>query len=146
MAYERTNWKDSPSTDTPITASNLNNIESGIVNLQPYIIYDNSIGTTGTVSYPDDTWANYSIVDILCKTNDGDYLSTRIYNPIGKTVLVSASNVYSNDFYVKLATLKIESTKISFTKNYEMKISGTDKQIFWYTGEYIFLTKLIGYK
>lgn len=30
MAYTRTNWEDYPSTDTPINANNLNNIEDGI--------------------------------------------------------------------------------------------------------------------
>jgi len=31
MAYSRTTWANSPSTDSPLSAANLNNIEAGIV-------------------------------------------------------------------------------------------------------------------
>lgn len=31
VAYNRTTWEDAPSTNTPITAAALNNIEEGIV-------------------------------------------------------------------------------------------------------------------
>lgn len=30
MAYTRVNWKDYPETDTPITAANLNKMDTGI--------------------------------------------------------------------------------------------------------------------
>jgi hypothetical protein len=36
MAYNKTNWQNAPSTDTPINANNLNKIEEGI--------YNNSLG------------------------------------------------------------------------------------------------------
>jgi len=34
MAYSRTTWENSPSTDTPLSADNLNNIETGILGVE----------------------------------------------------------------------------------------------------------------
>lgn len=39
MSYTPTNWENLPSTNTPINATNLNNIETGLDNLQDLIIY-----------------------------------------------------------------------------------------------------------
>ena len=34
MAYNRTNWENSPSTNTPLSADNLNNIEEGVLDVE----------------------------------------------------------------------------------------------------------------
>jgi microcystin-dependent protein len=48
MAYSRTTWEDSPSTNTPISAANLNNIEEGILDVESELSY--VAGTVTTVS------------------------------------------------------------------------------------------------
>ena len=34
MAYERVNWKDLPSIDTPLTSENMNKMDEGIWNIE----------------------------------------------------------------------------------------------------------------
>ena len=48
MAYSRTTWEDSPSTNTPISSANLNNIEEGILDVESELNY--VAGTVTTVS------------------------------------------------------------------------------------------------
>ena len=44
MAYTRVNWQDSPSTATPISASNLNKMDKGIKDLEDSLA---TVATTG---------------------------------------------------------------------------------------------------
>lgn len=48
MAYNKTTWENLPSTNTPITASNLNNIENEVKFLDDNTIYDNTEKVVGT--------------------------------------------------------------------------------------------------
>ena len=53
MAYSRTTWENSPSTNTPLSADNLNNIETGILGVESTInglagTVGVSMGTAGT--------------------------------------------------------------------------------------------------
>jgi hypothetical protein len=62
MAYNKTNWQNSPSTDTPINAGNLNKIEEGI--------YQNSVkadqvGDLSTLT----TTAKNNLVNAINETN-----------------------------------------------------------------------------
>lgn len=47
MAYNRTTWENSPSTSTPLSADNLNNIETGILGVESTL--DALAGTVGAV-------------------------------------------------------------------------------------------------
>lgn len=54
MSYTRTNWEDLPSTNTPINAINLNNIEDGIEDLNLTVgIGDDTYDNTATYSVGD---------------------------------------------------------------------------------------------
>ena len=50
MSYNKTTWENLPSTNTPITANNLNNIENGVEKLsnKKYIFIGDSYNTTDT--------------------------------------------------------------------------------------------------
>lgn len=45
MAYSKTNWENLPSTNTPITASNLNNIETGIKDNDDMLLGNKPMGS-----------------------------------------------------------------------------------------------------
>lgn len=54
MAYNKTNWENSPSTNTPINAANLNKIEQGIYDLdQTTYKISNFVLLTGTIIMPE---------------------------------------------------------------------------------------------
>jgi hypothetical protein len=48
MAYSRTTWENSPSTDTPLSADNLNNIETGILGVESSV--SSLAGTVGILA------------------------------------------------------------------------------------------------
>ena len=142
MTYDKTIWKDTPSTYTPITADNLNNMENGIYNLYPVILYQNESGSNGTINLSQNAY-DFSILDILGKNNDGDYTSCRLYSPNRKTALLSGTNS-GTTFYIKTVSVVISDNKITFNRAWEM--SASSNGISTYQGNYIFITHVIGYK
>ena len=50
MAYEKTNWQNSPSTNTPLNADNLNHIEQGVADAHDEVnkLYDITRGITAS--------------------------------------------------------------------------------------------------
>lgn len=142
MTYDKTIWKDTPSTDTPITAANLNNMENGIYNLCPVILYRNESGSNKTITLSQNAY-NFSILDILGKTNDGDFISCRVYSPNRKHVTLTGINS-GTTFYVKNAVVIITDNKITFDRSWELSASSSGISI--YQGNYIFITHVIGYK
>jgi hypothetical protein len=51
MAYTKTNWEDTPSTATPISAANLNNIEEGVEDAHDHIAATSAVhGITNTAN------------------------------------------------------------------------------------------------
>ena len=142
MAYVKTEWKDFPSEDTPITASALNNIEDGVEDLDTRlttaegeidnlqtdvdnlqtdvdnlqnsskVLYDNPSGTTGTITL-NDSAANFTYIEIIYRTSNNSYDSAKIYNPDGKSVNLFTGNYYDNVIYNQTKTVNISGTIIS---------------------------------
>lgn len=105
MAYNKTNWENAPSTDTPINASNLNKIEEGI--------YQNSLSADSNT------------------TNIGTLTNLETPN---KTNLVSAINSMlpidiSNKFEKTIGTSNI-NTLIAYYYPLEKKV----ELYFWISG------------
>lgn len=48
MAYTKTVWEDLPSTNTPLSAANLNKIENELASLDPAVPYTTGSGTINT--------------------------------------------------------------------------------------------------
>lgn len=48
MAYTKTVWEDLPSTNTPLSAANLNKIENELATLDPAVPYTTGTGTINT--------------------------------------------------------------------------------------------------
>ena len=55
MAYNKTIWEDLPSTNTPLSAANLNKIENELEKLDPATPYTQASGTHTTAAWGDGT-------------------------------------------------------------------------------------------
>lgn len=122
MAYTKTNWQDLPNTTTPINASNLNNMEQGIYDLDTAVtnlqtdvsLSVNSNLTSGTItakrvgklvivnisgslSVPN-TWTAYTLCTITGVLSKDDTISTVVDQGTGlcaDIVIPANSNVIS---------------------------------------------------
>ena len=120
MAYNKTTWENAPSTNSPISANNLNKIENGIYNnslkadqigdlsqletsekstivgsintLVSTTLYTNNDGATGNITLSDSS-ANYSRIDVVVKTNNTNiYTTNTLYDADGKTYEIKTGN------------------------------------------------------
>lgn len=105
-------------------------------------LYDNWNGTTGTIALYQDV-ANFTAVDIIGKTNDGDCISNRVFFPNGRNVTLTGVNGGST-YYFKNANITISGTTITFNRNWEM--AATTGTTSCYGGNFIYITHVFGYK
>lgn len=105
-------------------------------------LYDNWDGTTGTITLYQDA-ANFTAVDIIGKTNDGDCISNRVFFPNGRKVTLTGVNG-GNTFYFKNANITISGKTITFNRNWEM--AATTGSTSCYSGEFVRITHVFGYK
>lgn len=114
------------------------------------VLYNNSTGTTGTVTLSASA-ANYTMIDILFRTNDSEYGSVRVYSPNGKTVnLVSASATATTQMLVKAKRVSISGTSIAnkaMNNAYggEATITSSNSCNFTQTYQGIYITQVIGW-
>ena len=108
----------------------------------PVILYRNESGSNNTITLSKNAY-NFSILDILGKTNDGDFISCRVYSPNRKHVTLTGINS-GTTFYIKNAAVVITDNKIRFDKSWEM--AALSNGVSCYSGNYIFITHVIGYK
>lgn len=125
--YVKTNWEDLPNQTTPINASNLNKIENqleasdnDISNLKGLVVYSNATGSNLDITIDDITGAAYiDIVYSILYNNEYTYFSKRIYDPVGKRIVLDGmiflTFEYSNNFSI---TYQISATSISHTGTY----------------------------
>lgn len=114
MAYTKTNWQDTPSTSTPITATSLNNMESGIEN--------NDKRLNGTKSISNTIYVN----DIECK----NYANLGTFNVNGNNeTLKKVYNIKPNTQY----TLSLVKSRISGVTISQIQIWGI-RRIRFYNG------------
>lgn len=71
MAYTKTEWEDLPSTNTPITADNLNHMEDGIEQVANDI--DNMYEEIGIMHGAIETWASLSYSGAAIAGSDSDF-------------------------------------------------------------------------
>lgn len=84
-------------------------------------LYSNASGTTGTVTLSE-TAANFSLLEIFYKTNDGDMSCTRVWAPNGKVANLSSSRITA-------------AAGAGWTKSKQISISGTTLACTGYAGE-----------
>lgn len=108
---------------------------------QSTTLYINISGTTGTVTMSSDAW-NYDIIDIMYKTNDGDFDVTRAYSPDGKTVTLHGAFKTDNNVIYKLARVKINNKTLTFWSNADCGIHND----YLTENSPIYIVQVVGYK
>ena len=84
MAYSRTTWENSPSTDTPLSANNLNNIETGILGVESSV--SALSGTVGLLAGTAGIAVNITSTQGSVASTQGSVASTQ-----GSVVAINAS-------------------------------------------------------
>ena len=113
MSYIKTNWQNKPNQSTPINATNLNNIENGISNTYPVILYDNDEGSSSTITLSDNV-SNYNFIEIYYFKDLNQIVSSKIYNPNGKAATLGSVTFYDNKLFLRAAIVDISETTITW--------------------------------
>lgn len=127
MAYNRVNWIDEPSEDTPITADNLNRMDSQIqindIIIEKYTVpYELFTGdfTSGSVTLSDSV-SNYEMVEVYSNET-----FTKLYNPSNTdfTLITQSYGVDSTNFavYISAGSFKVNGNTLSKIRNFSYSI------------------------
>lgn len=106
----------------------------------------NTTGSNGTITLTE-TAANFTIIDIFFKGNNGYYDFTRVYNPNGKTVNLATMESTTGSIKCKWKAVAISGTSISTKVNSsnncyaEMDGNGTPANV-----NRIYICGVVGYK
>lgn len=98
MPYTRTTWQDYPNTTTPITATALNNIESGLVSLDRQIgTYTNEAARDAAISSPTEGMIAYlTAPTVPAATGQNTQLPTGVVTIYNGSVWVCVTPVAAN--------------------------------------------------
>lgn len=127
--------------------SNLTYCHQGTIQAKPISLYDNSSGSNGSITLSQSA-ANFTFLEIYCKTNDGQYTSTRVYSPNGKNVNIIGAYPFSANYsYIKPKTVSISGTSISnYNTQYGQIWVNTSGSALASNSNNIYITKVWGYK
>ena len=126
-------------------------LQVGGVNIENYlkgiVLYDNSSGNNGTLTLSDNL-SNYQYIELFYRNNDGYLGSAKVYKPNGKyTTLMSFTGMTNSAVYVKFRVIKMNENTISTDSTRYREFLLADSGIgSWQQTNYIYLTKVIGYK
>ncbi len=120
--------------------------------LVPVSLYDNSSGTTGTVTLSE-TAANFNYLEVFyCDNNNRQHRSVRIANPNNKIVTLDTAEAYDKDknIYIRTTNYTISNTSIIVRAymymNFWQFSGGEDCGVNVEKSNYIKIVKVLGYK
>ena len=119
--------------------------------LKPITLYSNPDGNNGTITLNDDV-NNYEYIEIFYRTNDGYLGSKKIISGNYYTELVSYQSNKSTDpeAYIKIRVISINNNTISTRQDsggyYIKELMLSAGGIIKYENNYIYITRVIGYK
>lgn len=152
---DKINFENLPSTSTPISAENLNQVQANIEKaLIGTILYEDETGTTGDVSLSNNI-INYSSFKVY-----GYYIhqgNTTIKTKFSKEFEVNSISdiidfsgvVYSGESYTYFITENASVTGSTITRGSKWKSAfgvKEDSGSWREKGEYVYITKVIGYE
>lgn len=97
--------------NTTISKDGIITTPKGVTAVVPKILYNNATGTTGTVTLSSSS-ANFNCIEILYN-KEGLYGSVKIYNPNGKTAVLSLSCFVGTVFQIVSKRMKINGTSMT---------------------------------
>lgn len=128
-------------------ASNLTYAHQGTIQCKPTSLYDNSTGTTGTVTLSQSA-ANFTYLTIFTRDDDNHYSSRDVYSPNRKSVYFISGYPQNNSSQgfcnIKMSISYINGTTISRTRSTFLNTTGGETTIQAVAKHYI--VKVIGYK
>ena len=125
--------------------------ENGIIQLKPTNLYNNSTGTTGTVTLSQSA-ANFTYLEIFYKDsttthNRGAYHYVRVYNPNGKYAdLIIFSPVASSSSQLRYSLQTVLISGRSITRTDYLAGFITNNTVNYYTTSEITIVRVNGYK
>lgn len=121
---------------------------SGRIQLQPVSLYDNSSGTTGTVTLSE-TSANFTYIEIFFRDTSNTYgsKSVKVYSPNGKNALLDlvSEDGTNQNLRLNTAIAKISGTSITKANTQVMYILKSGTQDHYNVNE-ILIYKVVGYR
>lgn len=110
------------------------------------LLFDNDANelTTSSVTLSESA-ANFDMLTICYKTNDGDYSSVNVYRPNGKTATLWGSLTSGATTYMKSRVVAIQDTTITNANGGQLWLSGSSSYNSM-SGDYIAVTQVIGHR
>lgn len=110
------------------------------------VLYENSSGTQSTVVLSESA-ANFSRIKIYYQHNDGEHSSTDIYDPNGKTTLLSTVKFRDNNYtYLSSAKIAISGTSITWGSDHGYNRLATTPAINRNDGIFLSILKVVGFR
>ena len=126
-----------------ITDSNMNEIKDAVNSLEPVTLYDNSSGSSGTITL-NDSVANYKYIDIVFEGNNHTKDCLRTYNPNGKSINLFTGN--SNGVYVWIQLENLSFSGVTINRGSQYEIAFTSSGVSNLYTNNIYISKVVGYK
>ena len=120
---------------------------SGTLQLEPVTLYDNSSGTSGTITLSE-TAANFAYIEIYFFTNKNYYANCKVYSPNGKIVSVNCANTYTSVGVLQFVftRLTISGTSVTFSDNSYANMVHNGGSFIGSPADYIKIYKIVGYR
>lgn len=117
----------------------INEILNGVV------LYNDETGSNETITLSEST-ANYTYIEIFFKDNNGiNFSSIKVYQPNGKNV--SLSNIDNSAKYITFRSAGYTISEATMTNTRKVLASfNASSQTYSTTTNYIYITRIIGYK
>ena len=134
-----------------VTDSDMNEIKYSVNALYPVVLYNNPTGSNSTITLSDNV-TNYSFIEIYYKSNDDYVDSKKLVGANGNTSLVAYQPNRSGDpeAYIKFRVISINNNTISTRQDsggyYIKELSLSTNGISQYANNFIYITKVLGYK
>lgn len=111
-------------------------------------LYSNASGSNGTITLSESA-ANFIKIDLLVRSNDGDYKIVSIYSPNGKRIALDMirSSTGANAAYFKSAAVTISGTTITpLGGAYGQGAAGINNYSTFTAANYLYICMVIGYR
>ena len=125
-------------------SSNLTYAHQGTIQCKPTNLYNNSSGTTGTVTLSE-TSANFNYIDIWFQGNNKTIDFVRVYSPNGKGVNLHTANSNGTNTWLQMNVCRISGTSITREGKYEHTINNSVVAGLG-SGNYVYILRVDGYK
>lgn len=119
--------------------------ELNIKILSPYSLFFNTSGTSSTITLSDNA-VNYDYIEVYYFKDDGNYMSTKIYDPNGKSLTLSSVTYYSNTLFLRASVIHINGKSVTWKSNDSGNGTVTGSSTSVDSSQVFKIIKIIGYK